>query len=598
MDKKYRFVFWSVVIVAAITLLPFLGNTDFTTKGEPREAVVALSMLSQHNWILPVNNGFDIPYKPPFFQWCIAALSLPFGHINEYLSRLPSALAIIIMLGAGAVFFAKRKDRNVSFLASVIMLTAFEVHRAATNCRVDMVLTMFLVCGLYAFYKWWEKGCRMLPWLATLCMSGATLTKGPVGIVLPCFVMFVFILFVAWQQRRLGLSVVWQTIYKLFLAAVLASVLPALWYIAAYQQGGGQFLGLVLDENVGRFLGKMKAVTHDNPWHYNLLMLVAGWLPWTLPMLLSLFVLPWKQLAASLQSKEKGGLWSRIVAGMRKADAIQVFTWLSFLLILFFYCIPKSKRGVYLLPCYPFMAVLLIEYTFWFVKRSLLPIRFYIGFLSLVGFVLTALLVILRTGAVPDSIFHGKHAWENLQMLHALSDGTMSFGDIILVMMPLLAACIGLMVLLHRRAGFITSRPVLASTVMTLLVFVGFDGFYKPMAMNAQSLRPLAMQVQQVAQGTPVYALTDINKHEVGEDVLRFYGIDFYLGDRVRQFDVDKPKNGVVVVPASKKQLLDAPFCNAYTFKELMRTQHRVSCFKDTVYVYRFTQVSSGPRPQ
>ncbi len=598
MDKKYRFVFWSVVIIAAITLLPFLGNTDFTTKGEPREAVVAMSMLSQHNWILPINNGFDIPYKPPFFQWCIAALSLPFGHVSEFLSRLPSAIALIIMLGAGAVFFAKRKSRDVSFLAAVITLTAFEVHRAGTNCRVDMVLTMFIVCGLYAFYKWWEKGCRTLPWVAILCMSGATLTKGPVGIVLPCFVMFVFMLFVSWQQRRLGVAVVWKAIYKLFFSAALASVLPALWYIAAYQQGGEQFLGLVMDENVGRFLGKMKAVTHDNPWYYNIITLIAGWLPWTLPMLVSLFVLPWKQFGARLRSNDEGSLWSRIVAGMRKVDAIQVFTWLSFLLILFFYCIPKSKRSVYLLPCYPFMAVLMVEYTFWFVKRSHFPIRFYIGFLSVTGFVLTALLVVLRAGVVPDSIFHGKHAWENIQMLHALSDGAMGFGDIILVMLPLLAACIGLMVLFHRRAGFVSSRPVLASTVMTLLVFVGFDGFYKPVVMNCKSLKPLAMQVQHIAKDMPVYALTDINKYEVGDDELRFYGIDFYLGDRLRQFDVDKPKNGIVVVPASKKQLLDEPFCKNYRFDEMMRTQHRASCFKDTVYVYRFMQATSSPRPQ
>lgn len=48
-DKNLRFVFWTVIIISAITLLPFLGNTDFTTKGEPREAVVAVSMLNQHN---------------------------------------------------------------------------------------------------------------------------------------------------------------------------------------------------------------------------------------------------------------------------------------------------------------------------------------------------------------------------------------------------------------------------------------------------------------------------------------------------------------------------------------------------------------------
>lgn len=592
-DKSLRFVFWTVIIISAITLLPFLGNVDFTTKGEPREAVVAMSMLNQHNWILPINNGFDIPYKPPFFQWCIAALSMIAGHVSEFTSRLPSALSLIVMLCVGALFYAKRKNNTIGLLSAMLALTAFEVHRAGTNCRVDMVLTMFIVCALYALYEWWERGCRRLPWIAVLCMSGATLTKGPVGMVLPCFVMFVFMLFTAWQQGKLCGRIIWKTTYKLFLSAVLASVLPLIWYWAAYRQGGDQFMALVMDENVGRFLGKMKAVTHANPWHYNFLMLIAGWLPWTLPLLLSLFVLPWRKFANSFTKGESTGkvtLKSRIMAAMRKADAVQVFTWLSFLLILFFYCIPKSKRGVYLLPCYPFMAVLIVEYMAWLVKRSLFPIRFYIGFLSIVGFILTVALVILRAGLVPDSIFHGKHAWENIQMLHALSDGSMGLGDILMALMPLLAACLGLMTLMRRRSCFVTSHPVFASTVMTLLVFMAFDGYYKPTVVGCQSLRPVAMQVEQAAKGEPVFALTTINKREVGDDVLRLYGIDFYLGDNVRQLDVDRPRKGVVVVPAQCKPLLSEPFAKQYSFKEIMRTEHRASCFKDTIYVYQFAR--------
>lgn len=592
-DKSLRFVFWTVIIISAITLLPFLGNVDFTTKGEPREAVVAVSMLNQHNWILPINNGFDIPYKPPFFQWCITALSMIAGHVSEFTSRLPSALSLIVMLCVGALFYAKRKNNTIGLLSAMLALTAFEVHRAGTNCRVDMVLTMFIVCALYALYKWWEKDCRQLPWIAVLCMSGATLTKGPVGIVLPCFVMFVFMLFTAWQQGKLCGRIIWKTTNKLFLSAVLASVLPLIWYWAAYRQGGDQFMALVMDENVGRFLGKMKVVTHANPWHYNFLMLIAGWLPWTLPLLLSLFVLPWRKFANSFTKGESTGkvtLKSRIMAAMRKADAVQVFTWLSFLLILFFYCIPKSKRGVYLLPCYPFMAVLIVEYMAWLVKRSLFPIRFYIGFLSIVGFILTVALVILRAGLVPDSIFHGKHAWENIQMLHALSDGSMSLGDILMALMPLLAACLGLMTLMRRRSCFVTSHPVFASTVMTLLVFMAFDGYYKPTVVGCQSLRPVAMQVEQAAKGEPVFALTTINKREVGDDVLRLYGIDFYLGDNVRQLDVDRPRKGVVVVPAQCKSLLSEPFAKQYSFKEIMRTEHRASCFKDTIHVYQFVR--------
>ena len=81
----------AVVVISCVMLLPFLGLTDFNTKGEPREAVVALSMLKSGDWILPVNNGMDIPYKPPFFHYCIALVSLLTGSVDEYTSRLPSA---------------------------------------------------------------------------------------------------------------------------------------------------------------------------------------------------------------------------------------------------------------------------------------------------------------------------------------------------------------------------------------------------------------------------------------------------------------------------------------------------------------------------
>ena len=91
MNIKYNKALWLIIILAIVMMIPFLGLTDFNTKGEPREAVVAYTMLEHGNWILPINNGGDIPYKPPFFHWCIAFFSLFIGHVNEYTSRLHRA---------------------------------------------------------------------------------------------------------------------------------------------------------------------------------------------------------------------------------------------------------------------------------------------------------------------------------------------------------------------------------------------------------------------------------------------------------------------------------------------------------------------------
>ena len=124
-------LFLLLLVISTLTIIPYLGLTNFHTKGEPREAIVAVSMLQNDNWILPINNGGDIAYKPPFFHWCIAALSLPAGEVTEFTSRLPSALAAIIMAIACFLFFAKRSRNDIAFLASLLLLSGFEVHRAA-----------------------------------------------------------------------------------------------------------------------------------------------------------------------------------------------------------------------------------------------------------------------------------------------------------------------------------------------------------------------------------------------------------------------------------------------------------------------------------
>lgn len=55
---------WLLALVCLYSLFLFLDDTLFNTRGEPREAVVALSMLKEGNWVLPINNGIDMPISP------------------------------------------------------------------------------------------------------------------------------------------------------------------------------------------------------------------------------------------------------------------------------------------------------------------------------------------------------------------------------------------------------------------------------------------------------------------------------------------------------------------------------------------------------
>ena len=155
------------------SLFFFLGETLFNTRGEPREAVVALSMLQDGNWILPINNGVDMAYKPPLFHWLVALFSLPLGEVTEYTSRLPSAVALTLIVMTGYAFYAKRSGALTALLMGLITLSNFEVHRAGVNCRVDMVLTAMMVVALYQLYRWTEGGFGRLPIWGILALSGA-----------------------------------------------------------------------------------------------------------------------------------------------------------------------------------------------------------------------------------------------------------------------------------------------------------------------------------------------------------------------------------------------------------------------------------------
>ena len=559
MNNNYNKAFTIVCVIAVMLTVPFLGLTDFYSKGEPREAVVAYTMVEHGNWILPINNGGDIPYKPPFFHWCIALFSLLQGHVSEFTSRLPSALALVAMSVGGFVFFAKRKNANMALLATLLSLTAFEVHRAGINCRVDMVNTTFMVGALFLMFRWWERGKHTMPWLAILCMSGATLTKGPVGMLLPCAVMGVFML----TQRES----LWSTVWRLGLTALLSLVLPLCWYYAAYLQGGDEFLRLVKEENIDRLLGKMAYESHENPFWYNFLTLITGWLPYTLLFVFSLFVLPWKRFSKS-----------GFMQSVRRAEPMQVFVWLAFGLILFFYCIPKSKRSVYLLPCYPFMAWLMAQYVVWLVANRLSAVKAYAWLMGVLGVVLSVAFVVLKTGVVPDTLFHGKHAADNIAMLHALESISVSPSHLLFALLPAAVGVATIMTLL-KKDDTLRNRVVWLSLSVVVVLFLALDSTFQPAVLNTKADKPLVPQIEQRFDMTKMYSY-------MSSPMLHFFSLNFYLGDRIQQFEKVKPEDGVLMIPEDDveefKKTVGRGYClqRVWQIRRAVEEKHEVGFYK------------------
>lgn len=492
-------------LLLCVTFLPWLGSTLFYTKGEPREAIVALTMLNSGNWILPVSAGTDIPFKPPFLAWCIAAVSAVFGGVSEFTSRLPSAVALICLAMATYRFLVRAgHEKGFAAMSVLVMVSCVEVWRAGFACRVDMVLTACMVGAYYCLYGYIERNLRGVPWGAVLLMTCAVLTKGPVGMLLPCLVAGVYGL-----VRGHGF---WSLFWRLSLVGIGSCVVPALWYVAAYQEGGKEFLDLALEENFGRFLGKMSYESHVKPVWYNFVTIALGILPYTLLCLLALFTARYRRLRLTGQSIREW--WNRF----RSLQPATVFAVTSAVVTFVFYCIPKSKRSVYLLPVYPFLAYFI---TLLIVRLgSKWPAK-----------VFSALMVAAAGVAVVGVI-----------ALPLIPQAGMT--DMRL-MMPIaipvaVVAVLGLIVCCEsvwgkdrwRNGGF------LAAVLPTLWLA---SAVYLPAAVNGKSDKAVLETVKSTAGIEPLYGYSTVDKH-------RFFTLNFYCGDRMRVYDKEFPQRGALVV--------------------------------------------------
>lgn len=533
-----RKAFIILLAVACITLLPFLGLTDFNTKGEPREAVVAFSILEQNNWILPSNNGGEIPYKPPFFHWLIALAGLLNGGVvNEYVSRLPSALALIGMCLGVFAFFSRRKQTGIALLTAVVTLTSFELYRAGMNCRVDMLLTALSVGAMILLYRWWEKGMKNLPWIAILMMSAATLTKGPVGIIIPCLATGIFMLL---RGARF-----FPVFLKLGISAVLALIIPLAWYAAAYNRGGETFLKLVIEENFGRMTGTMTYESHVNPWYYNILTLLAGFLPWTIAAVTALFLVKWKNISSPL-NKFKSQTWAKLVARVRNTDPTTLFSLVCGLTVFLFYCIPASKRSVYLMPMYPFTAYFMALLLVWMTQHKRATIRGLGDGIACVGILLFIALFLIRTGIITDSIFgHGRHAAQNSAMLHSLASAP-ALRTWFCALIPV-AAAIGWWAKIRNKYTGIYLP--LSTGALVVSLYIAYGGAYQPAVLNAKSMKPMAAEILNTYPDAKngIYEYIRIAEEATGNPV-HYFELDFYMGDPVCNFKRERPDAGYLLI--------------------------------------------------
>lgn len=572
-----------MAVVAIVMLVPWLGLTEFNTKGEPREAVVSMSMFQQDNWVLPSNNDVDIPYKPMMFHWTGAVAALANGgEVNEFTARFPSAMALALLAGATAWFYARfGRDKIAPLLTAVVMLTCFELHRSGVSARVDMTLTFWMVAAFYLLYRWWVREndgvCRRflyrVPWLAILCMSAATLSKGPVGIVLPLLAMGLFMLL---KGRNVFTTALWMSLF-----AVLALIIPLWWYYSAWKQGGDNFIGLVLEENFGRMTGGMSYESHENPWHYNFWITAVGFLPWTLLAIFAAVAMTFRKIRTGKNRPLRGNETSLLGRFRWRGNDLDLFSLVSLGVVLIFFCLPSSKRSVYLMPAYPFIAWFAAKWFLWLGKRGYYGvIRGYGALIAAVAVIIECLFLAIHLLPADVEIFSGRKAAANNAMVAAIADS----GILAWILVGLLFAS-GVIWFAWRGKSKHSTRMLGLITVMLFFMYTALDGGLQPGILNAKSLKSEAGEIARIIGDEPIYEYIEFGESATANRY-HFFELDFYLQDRLKNFVRRNPSSGYLAIPESDVARLQDFSESGYTFKKVYRIDRPAR--KEKIEIYSF----------
>lgn len=568
-----------IIVICIISVLPWIGLGDFSTKGEPREAAVAVSMLETGNWVLPQAYANEFAYKPPMAHWLMAAFSYPGGEVTEFTSRLPSALAFVVLMGFVLVFFGKRIVKfQEAFIATLLLMTSVEIHRAAMTTRVDMLLTMFIVLGLFQLYRWEDKlELKGLPVFIPLLFGCAILTKGPVGIILPLFIFGVYLL----MLRKYG----WLTIFKALLYAGVSSLfLPMLWYVAAWKQGGDDFLNVVLAENFGRFFhlstpGISYDLGHENGVWYNFVTLAAGFIPWTIFFFFTLFGIKLHKPQHSFRQLLSDS-WKRILT----MEKVRLFSLVALVCIVFFYSIPSSKRSVYLMPAYPFIALFLAQYAIYITEYRTKVTRVFAAFMASVVTVVWIGLALTMAGVIDPAAIAG-HYTGRLSTLQTLGMITHTLQTPnFLTMMLMVVALLAIITVCYQLFKKINIKILYATIALTFAVNLLIDGVIMLGIRQGSSSRPFAERIRNEYPEAQhqLYVMNNLKEYR------NLYGLNFYLGNRFRNFETECPATGYFVCGEKDMEKVSARYADKYRFRKLTATDRPVAEVKQTIGLYSF----------
>lgn len=350
-------LFLILFISFAIIYVMLLGAYPLLEPDETRYVTMARDMFTSGNYLTLYLNGEYFFEKPPLFFWLESLSFWFFKDISEFTARFP--VVILSLLPLGLLFFLSEKVKNqkFAFLNSAILLTTLEYVLITKIAMLDSVLTSLVsssvLCYFFTFFVSEEN--KKYFWYSYYILMGlAVLAKGIPGVVIPAGTILAgTIIFRTYKE----------TLKNMPVGIVLFLIIALPWHIIMLLKHGSRFFNeYIIKHHLMRFLGA-EVIHRNEPVYFYFVTLLWGLFPWIFSLL------------SSLRKPRKFNLENRY-------DKFLVLNITAILVILLFFSCSGAKLITYILPVYPFFAVLIGH--IWY-ERSMKKFMVIVAVMTILG---------------------------------------------------------------------------------------------------------------------------------------------------------------------------------------------------------------------
>jgi 4-amino-4-deoxy-L-arabinose transferase-like glycosyltransferase len=323
---------------------PGLFRPSLFDDADSAHAEAGREMLTAHDWVTLHENGIRYLEKAPLPYWAMAVSFRLFG-VSEWSARLAQGLGVLLLALVLVQMGRKFLSAEAGIWAGMVSVTAFGPYLFTRILIPDLLVGLWIALGLYFFLRGWQQERPSLwsCWGLAATVALNVLTKGLIGLVFPCAIIFMFLLLVGDLRHLLKM--------RLISSAVVFVLIAAPWHVLAALRNppAGQAKGFLwfyfVNEHFLRYLGKRY------PADYGTFPLVLFW------GMILVWLLPWSTFLPQAVRQVRLRLL-RTAERRRSPEAalLLFFVWAATILLFFSF---STRQEYYLAPALPALALLL-----------------------------------------------------------------------------------------------------------------------------------------------------------------------------------------------------------------------------------------------